>query len=34
MFEHNFQGLNEKVDLCIYCDGNTIVSSISEEGDE
>ena len=28
--EHNFQGLNGKVDLCIYFDGNTIsVSSIN-----
>ena len=27
--EHNFQGLNGKVDLCIYFDGNTI--SISNE---
>ncbi|MBE6361492.1 MAG: hypothetical protein E7059_08600 [Treponema bryantii] len=33
--EHNFQGLNGKVDLCIYFDGNTIsVSSISEQGEE
>ena len=29
--EHDFQGLNERVDLCIYFDGNTIsVSSINE----
>ena len=28
--EHNFQGLNGKVDLCIYFDGNIIsVSSIN-----
>lgn len=33
--EHNFQGLNGKVDLCIYFDGNTIsVSSISEQVEE
>lgn len=25
--EHNFQGLNERVDLCIYFDGNTISAS-------
>ena len=28
--EHGFSGLNERVDLCIYFDGNTIsVSSIN-----
>lgn len=33
--EHGFSGLNERVDLCIYFDGNTIsVSSISEQGEE